>query len=123
VNFYKKRNFSVKKPIKKILTKQASSAANVAALKKEFKAKLTELSKQFDNQLAEVKKIAEVKAMKEVHDTFAKFTKTKDKAVKEALSQVDKVRAVTQKAKNLIKLKPIKTSKGAKPKKIVKRKT
>jgi uncharacterized coiled-coil protein SlyX len=91
----------MKKPVKKTPTKQASSAANVAALKKEFKAKLAELSKQFDKQLLEVKKAAQAKAVKEVNDTFAKQSKAKDKAVKDAISQVDKARDT--KAKSSVK--------------------
>lgn len=109
----------MKKTIKKATTKQASSAADVVSLKKEFKVKLAELSKQFDRQLVEVKKAAEAKAVKEVHDTFAKHAKAKDKAVKDAITQVDKAHNAKLKVEKpkLVSKKSLKSTKQVKVKK------
>lgn len=111
----------MKKPVKKTSTKQASSAANVVVLKKEFKAKLAELSKQFDKQLVEVKKSAQAKALKDVHDSFAKHAKTKDKAVKDAITQVDKAHNVKLKATASAKSVTTKVGKSASLKKKLKK--
>ncbi len=91
----------------------STESASISTLKKEFKVKLAELSKQFDKQLQEAKNAAQAKAMKDVQESFAKQTKAKDKAVKDALSQVDKAHAA--KAKPVVK-KPMKVVKKEKPK-------
>ena len=90
-------------------------------LKDEFKAKVAELDKQFAKQLKEVKKAAVVKAILVTNTLFDKHTKTKDKAVKNAISQVDKAREAKIKVSKSEKVKPA-SKKALKPVKVVKSK-
>jgi len=48
--------------------------------------------------LAEVKKAAQAKTMKDVHETFAKQAKAKDKAIKEAVFKLKQAIGVNGKS-------------------------
>ena len=72
--------------------------SELTRLKDEFKAKIAELDKQFAKQLKEVKKAAVAKAILVTNTLFDKHTKVKDKAIKDAISQVDKARDVRVKS-------------------------
>lgn len=94
--------------------------STIALLKKEFKAKLSELSKQFDKQLVAAKKSAQAKALKDTQEAFTKHAKAKEKAVKDAVKHIDQTRDAKVKATTKKTLKPVKTATAKKPTKVAK---
>ena len=115
------------KPTAKVEKKSSRTKVSAAtSLKNEFKAKMLELKKQFTKQLKEVKKAAEAKAVAVANELIAKHEQAKSKAVKDAISTVEKARSVkvkadkAQKAALMAKVKPAKVVKQAKATKVAK---
>ena len=99
------------KAVKKT-TRTTVSATTV--LKNDFKAKILELKKQFNKQVKEIKSAAQAKAIATAQELSAKHEQAKAKAVKEAVSAIEKARLAKVKAEKIAKsTKPVKATKAA----------